>query len=367
MLKADITYIYSDPLHGSDLSKLSDQIKMQEKLWIAPNANYIIVLNHNDHTSIKIVLNLEDKLFRQIKVCFIYLKANDENLTPEFESFCRKCKEYGTNLFFIPDYLPQETRLYSLEKGLLEAEGQIRSEELLKRTLDDFERIKKIYGATVPIRHEKIKGLNFFTKYAAGKSKGGDFFDIIHTNKESLFFMTTAKSYLATSLVLSHMQALRELKTPSVEDFLEELYSDLQNKGVCPKENNIEVLCFTLDASNLVCEGHVYGDFTFFVNENVRGNQLYFNPLFSEKAFFKFTLKRDSMFAVFSSGLKANDTSGELFKMFSGFFEKAKEKAPKSFIEECFYQLDSVNKGDFLVADTSLLLIEVPTHVVHKV
>src|SRR5690606_24243481 len=74
-------------------------------------------------------------------------------------------------------------------------------------------KVKRMYEKAVPRRIDNIKGMSFYSKYAAGENSGGEFFDLFR-DKNKVFVMASATtSYLASSTLISLFTSFKQEKS----------------------------------------------------------------------------------------------------------------------------------------------------------
>jgi hypothetical protein len=238
-------------------------------------------------------------------------------------------------------------------------------------TLAELQRIKKLHEQIVPMRSEDIKGLKVLSKFAAGESAGGEFFDIIRGDQEFILLLTSSRSYVISSMILSHFESLRDKKHFRKDDLLEFL-SSLSNEILSNGnfgEKDLELFLGRVDLKKMKMEGYHFGQTALVSSSSshIFGNNLPISQPFFEQAFFNLKLNRGEKIVLLSPGVRLNCNDilagQDLFSFTKGLFERG----PKSLVNEIFYQLKKDVKGDFLVHDASSIYLEVDSNVILQV
>src|SRR3989339_457896 len=75
-----------------------------------------------------------------------------------------------------------------------------RLDKLVKQTISEMKKIKKIHAKKVTFREDVFKGITFHSKYGAGESSGGDFYHVAKLDDHRvLLFVSGTNSYLFSS------------------------------------------------------------------------------------------------------------------------------------------------------------------------
>src|SRR5690606_21248150 len=101
--------------------------------------------------------------------------------------------------------------------------------------LAELHRLKRLHERLVPLRGEKLKGLSIHSKFAAGESAGGEFFDTVAREREVLILLASSRSYIASSAILGHFEDLRAKNSfdlESLEKFVTSLSYELKKLQV---------------------------------------------------------------------------------------------------------------------------------------
>lgn len=241
---------------------------------------------------------------------------------------------------------------------------------LVSQNLSELHRIKRLHERLVPMRAEKLKSLTIHSKFAAGESAGGEFFDTVSRDREVLILLASSRSYIASSAILGHFEELR-LKSSFSNENLESFITSLSYELKKLETDEVELVLVNIDLNNMEMHGYNYGGATMWreSQELNKPNELEINPIFVEKAQVHLKLNRGDRVLIRSSGLKRNlsGTSLEKAEAWQQFMGSINTKTPQEFMSELFYQLKKSQTSDFLKTDASAILIEVDKNAILQV
>ncbi len=248
-----------------------------------------------------------------------------------------------------------KSQLITINSELSETMGNLES-ELLK--------VKRIHESRSPRRFNDIKGIQVYSKYSAGESIGGEFFDIHVHGTEALVVMSSTSSYLASSMVLKQFADIKNdefISKQIVLDFIDDTKSNLTELNKT-KKKEIEMHLFIgiVDLNKHEIDGYVFGDFKIL-------SSLQRTALKSSESILSADIEK--------SGLKKEFSREERILLCSpGFIKNWKKLSPEFMIEELmidkkikpidildeiFFQLKKNNKSSFLEFDASAIFMEV--------
>jgi hypothetical protein len=244
--------------------------------------------------------------------------------------------------------------------------GQVHLGKILEQSLIELQRVKKIHEKVVPLRHEKIKGINLYSKFAAGFSSGGEFFDIKKDEHQVIVIVTHAKSYVASSIVLNHFEEFQRIKNvdkESIEDFLENLIDECRELDLIDRDNpeTLQLDILRLDLRTFEFEGFHFGHGSYFSNGKKLSNEneRALNENFFEEAHYKGKLERGEKLIYASPGVLQNfEVRGEKGLLGKIVLEQF-DNGPREVLNEIFFQLKKNNEEDFLKFDASVIYLEV--------
>lgn len=253
-------------------------------------------------------------------------------------------------------------------------DGQAHLGKILEQSLVELQRVKKLHEKVVPLRHEKIKNINLFSKFAAGYSSGGEFFDIKKDEKQIVILVTHAQSYVASSIVLSHFeqfQKLRDVNKEKIEDFLEELIDECRELDLIDRDTPeaLQLDILRLDLRTFEYEGYHFGNGAYFSNgaKLSNENKRALNENFFEEAHYEGVLERGEKLIYASPGVIQNFVSRDEHNLLEKVVEQQYSNGPREILNEIFFQLKKNTDEDFLKFDSSVIYLEVDAHAFFQV
>lgn len=256
----------------------------------------------------------------------------------------------------------KKTSLESMSQGL---------DNLVAQSLRELQRVKRLHESLVPLRVEKLKSITLASKFAAGEASGGEFYDVIKSDRQFVLLMSHANSYLMTSLILSHFEVLKNeqnLSREMLEQFVKNLAQEARQIET-DKKNEVQLFLLKIDLNSLNTEGYLFGE-TQLVS-NTRGtphsNSYPFDAAFTEQAYFSHKLERGQKYCLLSPGIKKNQ-NGLLDGVDSARFVLDRiEMDYTHILNEIFYQLKRGRTESFLNFDATAIIIEVNSNVIVQI
>jgi hypothetical protein len=247
--------------------------------------------------------------------------------------------------------------------------GQVNLGKILEQSLLELQRVKKIHERVVPLRHEKIKGINLYSKFAAGYSSGGEFFDIKKDDNQIILIVTHAKSYVASSIVLNHFeefQKVTHVDREKMEEFLEDLIDECRELELIDRDSpeTLQLDLLRLDLRTFHYEGYHFGQGAYFSNGQKLSNEneRALNENFFEEAHYEGKLERGEKLIFASPGALLNFEARGEKGLLSKVIKEQFDNGPREVLNEVFFQLKKNNDEDFLKFDASLIYLEVDAH-----
>lgn len=238
--------------------------------------------------------------------------------------------------------------------------------KVLEQSLLELQRVKKLHEKVVPIRQEKIKGVTLFSKFAAGFSSGGEFFDLKKSEKEIVIMLTSTKSYVASSVILGHFEEFQKNGDSSkegIEDFLEELIDECRSLDLISRDDYklLQLDIIRLDLRTYEYEGFHFGKGCYYSDgvKKIPSNKLPINENSFEDSYFHGVLRRGQKLIYVSPGAFQNyEEKNQEDKIERVILEQFKNGA-REILNEAFFQLKKDNEEDFLKYDASIIYFEV--------
>ena len=269
--------------------------------------------------------------------------------------------------------------VYGLAGGEKDRDGYNQSDDTnynkkLKKVLDinlnELKRLKKIHEKLAPLRQEKVKNLGLYSKFAAGTSSGGEFFDIKKSKQDLILLVSHTKSYVASSVVLNHFEYLDKVENydkDKIEDFLENVINDCRELNLIDRDNFelIQIDLFKINFKTLKYEIYHFGNGAFYIDGTkvLNENNFHLNENYFEKAFSTGSLERGQKLVYVSPGVNYNLQKQDTFEI-DKMIANQYVNEPQEVLNEIFYQLkkynyNSFHDDEFLKYDSSVIYIEV--------
>ena len=258
-----------------------------------------------------------------------------------------------------------KSQLLTINRELADTLGTVETELL---------RVKKAHEEGRPKRFQNIKGISALSKYAAGDSVGGEFFDLFKSQGKIFLMMSETSSYLASSSILQSFSDFKIAGDLSVEKELA-LLSEIKEEAVQinsskkKKALKVNILTAVIDLNTYTVKGHVFGEFKALSSghdKNFTGNKLDFLQSPFEQGSFTWELSRGERLLLLSPGFCKNweEVSPDL--MIETLMNNKKIKL-LDILDEIFFQLKKDAKSGFLAHDASAIMLEVQKNVMLKV
>lgn len=246
--------------------------------------------------------------------------------------------------------------------------------ELTHDTQEEIKKIKKIHEQLVPIRSEKAKGLQIYSKYAAGESIGGEFFDYVGNDHEYVFTICSSTSYLFTSALMNRMEFLADMPftDSNLEKYISNIFSDanqLELKGKSDR-NALDLMVVKIDLNSMNVSGYQFGKgqvVSTNSENNTKSNSIECNSAFIENSKFSFKLDRGEKLLFLSPGVSYNTKDLIDNVNICKFIETQIDKGHTQLLNELFFKLKENINSNFLKYDASAIYIEVDKHALFKV
>lgn len=258
-----------------------------------------------------------------------------------------------------------KSQLLTINRELSETLGTVETELL---------RVKKAAEEGRPRRFQNLKGIKALSKYAAGDSVGGEFFDLFKSGPKIFVLMSETSSYLASSSILqifSDFKSAGEITPEKELQLLKEIKEEAAqiNSGRKKKTLQVNILTGILDLNSCRFEGHLFGRFKTVSSsqeKNDSGNDLDFLEDELEKGAFARELDRGERLLFLSPGFVKNWEEYAPEVMVETLMNNKKIKL-LDILDEIFFQLKKDAKTGFLSHDASAIMLEVQKNVMLKV
>ncbi len=294
---------------------------------------------------------------------------------PSFENICSTlCLEGYPVQVHLPVLLFL-SKLYLKSKKISDFNSELvsvktRLSQLVKQTTIEMKKIKKIHEQKVNFREDLFKGVSCYSKYGAGESSGGDFYQTVKLDDHRvLLFLSGTNSYLFTSAIADYFHGQQGNKTKissqlSAKKCVTDIINLFQKMASDDKTMTMSMLCLEIDINSLDLFGYNFGSNVLLANKSILtlGNNFPADLEFMKRTAIIFKMKRGDRLALFSPGVVKNDKQFDI----RNFIQKYMEKGHRLFLDELFYNLRRNRDGDLLSHDAMAIYIEVGKNVIIK-
>lgn len=230
--------------------------------------------------------------------------------------------------------------------------------ELATKTMEETNKLKEVHQQIVPIRKFEGKGINIFSKFAAGTSSGGEFFDFSSSDKTITILVTSTSSYILTSYFLTYMSMLKQAQGPDeLKAFIEQVSIEVKSLGMNLEGSSL--LFLTVDIKRMHVKGWNFGGCSihstgqFYKDEN--SYPIDWN--FGDQAYFEHQLERKERIYLVSKGMRANANKSGL--AIEDLIVPNPDLTMDEEFNEVFYQLKKNRAQKFLEYDATMVILEV--------
>ena len=278
-------------------------------------------------------------------------------------------KEVVKNQFtLLQDLISQaevmRSQLISLNVELAQMTGALEHELI---------RLKRAHEKKTPKRLEEIKGISFYSKYSAGESMGGEFFDMFKTPGYVFILMSSTSSYLASSSILTFFTSLKmdeNISDKTQVKFLKEIKREIEKiNSSKDKPIDAHIITAVIDLNSYKVKGYKLGHFAFksSLGREFPENQTVFSILDElEDGKFEIQLNRSEKLMLLSPGFESNWTALNSEFMAEDILTKPGIKSI-DILDELFFQMKKDSESGFLNKDASVILLEVDRNVMVQI
>lgn len=233
-------------------------------------------------------------------------------------------------------------------------------------------RVKKMYEVKTPRRFQDIKGVQVYSKYAAGENIGGEFFDIFMEQNKLFVLMSATTSYLASSSILqlfTHFKMEKDITKKSESNLINDIKAEIVELN-SSKKKEIELDLFTavIDMNKHTVSGHLLGKFKALSSASNNFSNSGPSALDSEisEGEYSRTIDRGERILLCSPGFIKNWEKLNPDFMMEEIISNKKIK-PLDILDEIFFQLKKESTSGFLSNDASAIILEVQKNAVVEV
>ncbi|HAZ13977.1 MAG: hypothetical protein A2X86_17435 [Bdellovibrionales bacterium GWA2_49_15] len=246
--------------------------------------------------------------------------------------------------------------------------------QVLASTLAELHRARHIHEKIVPVRRQSLKNFEILSKYGAGDSPGGEFFDVAISEGALAYVHFSSNSYVLNSKALTVFEVWRPTYNGQIAS-LRELLQLLSREAVPYQNKNadkrpaLELCLFQINIKTLEVSGWLFGGFSMISTNGLVLDKKNFpvSPAFADQAAVSFKLERGGKLLIISPGVH-NNSGGFLNKIPILKFALDHIAAPAlKCINEIFFQLKKGDDSDFYKYDVTATVIEVSPNAIIKV
>lgn len=233
-------------------------------------------------------------------------------------------------------------------------------------------RMKKMYEVKTPRRFQDIKGVQVYSKYAAGENIGGEFFDIFMEQNKLFVLMSATSSYLASSSILqlfTNFKMQKEISSETENQLIQKIKEEVvQLNSAKKKEVSLDLFTAIIDLNKHTVTGHLFGKFR--ILSSASNNFAHSGPTLLkteiEEGSFSRTFDRGERILLCSPGFMNNwERLNPEFMMEEIILNKKIRSL--DILDEIFFQLKKESTTGFLAYDASAIILEVQKNAVVEV
>ncbi|PIK13921.1 hypothetical protein [Halobacteriovorax sp. JY17] len=310
----------------------------------------ILLLSIKDWKAFKLFYD-ENKMDINGNVILVGDKSNSSS--KELEQICSVDRFIkGVLSIDDPDYLHRpwfnlliNPQIDSVDSEDLDEVGQS-LERVMTAAINELQRVKEIHEKLVPIREESFKGLMATSKFGAGESSGGEFFDVISTDNEVLLLLARSRSYLISSIIMKQFDELRGSSTftdSKIDNFIKGLNLEVENSKVKEEKRKLDVLFLRIDLRKMKTRVWKSGNSLLLLNsKEVKESEV--------------SIERGEKLIILSSGLLDNPPGKEVILKTANLNV---QKSGRELLDEVFYTLKKEKTSMFFSHDATMIIFEV--------
>ena len=280
--------------------------------------------------------------------------------TPECLGIIDMSQDYGNFVPFIDSFLASQSVMDSQKVLLKKLNGVMQS------VLGQLQRVKGLHEKVVPVRQENIRGLQVNSRFCAGTSSGGEFFDFFKVGSSIWLFSINASSYITIGSFLSLIDNWKQnsnLTKEHILQVLESQKSDFSGMGdMSFFFAKIDLGSYEIEAVNIGAH-ELIGKDKIIISRN---DQSYPDKLVEVKEY-NYKMDRGEQLVLLSPGFFKN--SGEMLgnNNYYQFVKSNWSEAPDLIQELTFQSKKKYNDLDFMPFDQTILTLGVDKNAISKI
>lgn len=237
--------------------------------------------------------------------------------------------------------------------------------DVMENLVGQLQGVKDLHQTVAPFRKEKIRGLNITSRFCAGTSTGGEFFDFFKVGADVWLVSLYASSYILIGSFLSLIEDWKSQSSLSIEDIEKILNSKVNEFSEIGRSS---IFIGKVSISELTLESINIGNHEILSEESVVVSaNSYEYPSGFDLAKDKVKLEKGKSILMLSPGFFKNsnvEISGKNYKEFI----KENWDSPNELISELTFQSKKrYDNDEFLPNDQTILMIEVDKNAISKI
>ncbi|EQC44418.1 hypothetical protein [Bacteriovorax sp. DB6_IX] len=280
--------------------------------------------------------------------------------TPECLGIIDLSQDHGCYIPFIDSFLSSQNVMDSQKVLLKKLNGVMQS------VLGQLQRVKGLHEKVVPVRQENIRGLQVNSRFCAGTSSGGEFFDFFKVGSSIWLFSINASSYITIGSFLSLIDSWKQNSNLNKEHILQVLNNQ---KGDFSGIGDMSFFFARVDLNTYEMEAANIGGHELIGKEKIiisRNDQSYPDKMTEIKEY-NYKIERGEQLILLSPGFFKN-TSEMLGNNNYYQFIKSNWSDASDMIQELTYQSKKkYNDLDFMPFDQTILTLGVDKNAIAKI
>jgi hypothetical protein len=308
--------------------------------------------------------------FKRLSKFFILYKSTEQTdkeeiskigkSTPECLGIIDLTQDYGIYAPFIDSFLVSQSVMDSQKVLLKKLNGVMQS------VLGQLQRVKGLHEKVVPVRQESVRGLQINSRFCAGTSSGGEFFDFFKVGSSIWLFSINASSYITIGSFLSLIDNWKQNTNLTKEHVLQVLESQ---KGDFTGIGDMSFFFARIDLNTYEMEAANIGTHELIGKDKIivsRNDQSYPDNLTEVKEY-SYKLDRGEQIVLLSPGFFKNTSEVIGNSNYYQFIKSNWSEASDMIQELTFQSKKKYNDLDFMPFDQTILTIGVDKNAIAKI
>jgi len=280
--------------------------------------------------------------------------------TPECLGIIDMAQDFGHFAPFIDSFLSSQAVMDSQKVLLKKLNGVMQS------VLGQLQRVKGLHEKVVPVRQENIRGLQVNSRFCAGTSSGGEFFDFFKVGSSIWLFSINASSYITIGSFLSLIDSWKQNSNLTKDHILQVLESQ---KGDFTGIGDMSFFFAKVDLGSYEVEAVNIGSHELIGKDKIiisRNDQSYPDNLIEVKEY-KYKIERGEQLVLLSPGFFKNTSDMLGNNNYYQFIKSNWSEASDMIQELTFQSKKKYNDLDFMPFDQTILTLGVDKNAIAKI